>query len=83
MQHKGDVLSLWIKKGLQYPGKYIKAFLNLTYQAWYPGTSISQEEIYYFDFYGLNYPIEKTSYFPNITEFCRKISLEFYYQKVR
>ena len=81
-QHKGEFLSLWIKKGLQYPRAYLKAFLNLTYQAWYPGTSISQGQIYYFDFEGLNYRIEKTSYFPDITEFCRKISLEFHYQKV-
>ncbi len=82
LERKGEFLALWIKKGLQYPFEYIKAFLNLTYQAWYPGTSISQGQIYYFDFYGINYPVEKTTFFPDLTEFYRKISLEFYYQKV-
>lgn len=81
-EHKAEFLLLWAKKGLQYPGKYIRAFGNLTYQAWYPGTVVSQEEIYYFDFVGINFPLEKTSYFPALTEFYRKISLEFFYQRV-
>lgn len=81
-QHKKEFVFLWVRKGLQYPGKYLKAFLNLTYQAWYPGTSICQEEIYYFDFYGKNFPIDKTTYIPALTEFYRKISLEFFYQKI-
>lgn len=82
VSHKKEFLSLWIKKFFQYPIEYIKAFLNLTYQAWYPGTSIYDGEIYYFDFYGGNYRIEKTSYLPSLTDFCQKISLDFYYQKI-
>lgn len=81
-EHKGEFLSLWVKKFLQYPAQYIKAFFNLTYQAWYPGTSIYDGDIYYFDFYGGNYRIEKTTYIPVLTDFCEKISLGFSYQKV-
>ncbi len=81
-EHKKEFLLLWAKKGLQYPGKYGKAFLSLTYQTWYPGTSICQNEIYYFDFYGINYPIDKTTYIPALTELYRKISQDFFYQKI-
>lgn len=82
VENKKEFLSLWIKKGIQYPFEYIEAFCNLTYQAWYPGTSIYEGDIYYFDFHGANYMIEKTSYIPGLTKFCEKISLDFYYQKV-
>ena len=40
VENKMEFLSLWIKKGIQYPIEYIEAFCNLTYQVWYPGTSI-------------------------------------------
>ncbi len=81
-ENKADFLSLWIKKGMQYPKEYVTAFLSLTYQAWYPGTSIYEGSIYYFDFEGRNYPVEKISYIPWLTKFCERISLDFYYQKV-
>ena len=31
---------MWLRAGLRHPGKYIASFLDNTYQAWYPGTSI-------------------------------------------
>ena len=82
VEHKIEFLSLWIKKGIQYPIEYIKAFVNLTYQAWYPGTSIYEGDIYYFDFHGANYQIDKISYIPRLSIFFERISLDFYYQKI-
>ena len=40
MADKGKALKFWIKKGLQYPVCYIESFLDNTYQAWYPLTSL-------------------------------------------
>lgn len=50
MANKWDYLSLWLKKGLEYPGIYIEAFLFKNYQAWYPGTAlVDQNGPRYFD----------------------------------
>ncbi len=44
---------LWLKKGLQYPKVYIESFLYNTYQAWYPGTAITEQRgVRYFDITG-------------------------------
>lgn len=40
MADKGKAIKFWIKKGLQYPMCYIESFLDNTYQAWYPFTSL-------------------------------------------
>ena len=83
-QNKEKYLQLWIRKGWQYPGCYLRAFLDNTYQAWYPGTSVVDDpdgDIYYFDFEGRNV-LEMQTISPRLTEFYRKISLEYYYQKI-
>lgn len=83
-QNKGNYLRLWLRKGWQYPGCYLGAFLDNTYQAWYPGTSVVDDpdgDIYYFDFEGRNV-LEMQTISPRLTEFYRKISLEYYYQKI-
>lgn len=50
MADKGKALKFWIKKGLQYPGCYIESFLDNTYQAWYPLTSLhDRKNNRYFD----------------------------------
>lgn len=50
---KLDYLMLWLQKGLDYPGIYIEAFLYKTYQAWYPGTILmDQNGPRYFDITG-------------------------------
>lgn len=84
LQNKGKYLQLWLRKGWQYPGCYLRAFLENTYQAWYPGTSVvdnTDGDIYYFDFEGRNV-LEMRTICPQLTEFYRKISLEYYYQKI-
>lgn len=82
--NKMDYVQLWAKKGIQYPGTYLKAFLENTYQAWYPGTSIYRKTT-----------ITQTSYFdmemcpggyrdskmPRLLEYYDKIATGFYYQK--
>lgn len=53
MENKKAYVSLWIRKGLQYPGIYIASFLDNTYQMWYPGTYLKDLENYrYFDITG-------------------------------
>ncbi len=50
MENKGAYLSLWIRKGLEYPGVYIASFAANTYQAWYPWTELMDSYRYrYFD----------------------------------
>ena len=52
-QNKWDYFVLWLKKGLEYPQIYIESFLYNTYQAWYPGTSITEQRgVRYFDVTG-------------------------------
>ena len=84
LQNKLEYLRLWFRKGWQYPGCYLRAFLDNTYQAWYPGTSVVDDpdgDIYYFDFEGRNV-LEMKTISSRLTEFYRKISLEYYYQKI-
>lgn len=84
LQNKWEYLRLWFRKGWQYPGCYLRAFLDNTYQAWYPGTSVVDDpdgDIYYFDFEGRNV-LEMKTISSRLTEFYRKISLEYYYQKI-
>jgi len=38
-----EYISLWFHKGISYPGVYIASFLDNTYQAWYPGTSVDTD----------------------------------------
>ena len=49
LKNKKEFLIIWVKNFFRYPLQYIKAFLNLTYPAWYPGTSVFDGEIYYFE----------------------------------
>ena len=44
MADKGKAIKFWIKKGLQYPVCYIESFLDNTYQAWYPLTSLHDKK---------------------------------------
>lgn len=83
--NKFDYLSLWFEKGLQYPGEYVAAFLDNTYQAWYPGTSVYAEpeagETYYFDM-SMRAGGERESKAPKLLEFYEKIASGYFYQKI-
>ncbi len=84
--NKADYLKLWLQKGAEYPDIYIMAFLDNTYQAWYPGTSIDtdpagDEQTDYFDCKG--WPeITIRQLIPGVYEFCSEISQGFSYQKI-
>lgn len=55
MADKPKAIKFWIKKGLQYPACYIESFLDNTYQAWYPLTSLhDKKHSRYFDVTGWN-----------------------------
>lgn len=81
----GKYLGLWIKAGIRHPREYIMSFLENTYQAWYPGTSIitriSDHYIYYFDF-DMSLNQERFSRSERLLRFYEKISKEHYYQKL-
>lgn len=85
LDNKTAYLSLWLKKGLQYPMEYLKSFLDNTYQAWYPGTSIydapDSEQTYYF---AMNMCAggERDTKAPQLLEFYNKIATGYYYQKL-
>lgn len=78
-------LWMWVKIGLRYPKEYVMAFLENTYQAWYPGTSIvvsaPDHEIYYFAS-DMCIGMKRSSYNEKLLGFYEKISKEHYYQKV-
>ncbi|MCM1303876.1 MAG: DUF6020 family protein [Lachnospiraceae bacterium] len=77
-------LSLWIKKAAQYPGAYLNAFLDNTYQAWYPGTSVYSETGEHTSYFEMVMWAggERDSKAPRLLEFYRKIAEDFYYQKL-
>lgn len=53
MNNKLEYLTFWLKKGLEYPKIYLDAILYNTYQAWYPGTQITEARgVRYFDVTG-------------------------------
>lgn len=78
-------LGLWLKTGLRYPREYVMAFLENTYQAWYPGTSIitriPDHHIYYFDV-DMSLGLARYSQNETLLGFYEKISKEYYYQKL-
>ncbi len=78
-------LTLWLKKGFQYPTEYGKAFLDNTYQAWYPGTSVYSDpddnSTYYFNM-AMRAGGERDSKAPKLLKFYEKIASEYYYQKI-
>lgn len=80
-----EYLKLWFCKGVQYPKTYLESFLDNTYQAWYPGTSIYTKpgdgETYYFDM-SMRAGGERETKAPILLEFYRKIATEHYYQKI-
>lgn len=85
MGQKGNYIGLWLKKGIRYPGKYIASFLDNTYQAWYPGTSITRypelSESDYLDIEGFD-TVEKKPKIQWLYNIYHRIATEFSYQKI-
>lgn len=83
--NKWDYIALWLRQGGQHPYEYIRAFLDNTYQAWYPGTSICDipysQETYYFDM-NMCPGGERDSKLPQLLNFYQKIASEYYYQRI-
>ncbi len=82
---KGEFLMLWLRKGISYPEEYVRSFLDNTYQAWYPGTSICDEpntgNTYYFDM-DMCPGGERDTKAPRLLAFYEKIATGYYYQKI-
>jgi len=84
MGQKGEYFKLWLKKGIRYPGEYIASFLDNTYQAWYPGTSVvrypGEAESDYLEIEGFD-TVEKDSKIEWLYDIYYRIATEFSYQK--
>lgn len=82
---KAAWLKYWISLGLKHPTAYVMSFLENTYQAWYPGTSIivnpMAHQIYYFDC-NMSLDVERFSKLPGFLHTIEQISLGEYYQKI-
>ena len=85
MKQKGAYLKLWLGVGIRHPGKYIAAFLDNTYQAWYPGTSIMRYpesgDYDYLEIEGFDTVIKEPK-IPGLYEFYDKIAADYFYQKI-
>lgn len=85
IKNKKAYLRLWLEVGLRHPKKYIAAFLDNTYQAWYPGTSViiypESGKIDYLEIKGFD-TVKKTPKIPWLYEIYDKIARKFYYQKI-
>lgn len=82
--NKWDYISLWLRQGKLHPYEYLRAFLDNTYQAWYPGTSIYDEpyiaETYYFDI-DMRSPAKRSSKLPQLLDFYTEIATGHCYQQ--
>lgn len=81
MENKWNYISLWVRKGLQYPKIYLDSFLDNTYQAWYPATVPKDHNGYrYFDI--TNWQEENGKpYLPWLYEYYKSIWSECSYQR--
>ena len=81
----GDLFKLWVKAGIEHPMAYIRSFLENTYHAWYPGTSIydrpGAEETFYFSIDMSGNVVRETKNL-DLVLFYDKISSDYYYQKI-
>ncbi len=81
----GGLTKLWIKAGIEHPMAYIRSFLENTYQAWYPGTSIydrpGAERTFYFSL-EMSGHVERETRNLDLILFYDKISGDYYYQKI-
>lgn len=83
--NKSSFLRLWFQKGIQYPMSYINAFLDNTYQAWYPGTSIvSDPASAGTDYFDMNMCAGgyRNTKMPLLLQIYDNIACGFYYQKI-
>ena len=80
-EKKREFFSLWAKKGLQYPGVYVTAFVDNTYQAWYPGTILRDTgRLRYFDITEWQNEYERPKFKP-LYYFFKNIDAETSYRK--
>lgn len=85
VSNMGDYAKMWVHIGIQYPVEYICSFLENTYQAWYPGTSVytspGDVQTSYFAF-DMNGGVEREIKLPRLAIILNRISTEYYYQKI-
>lgn len=76
-----EYISLWARKGLQYPKIYLDSFLDNTYQAWYPATMVKDRKGYrYFNITDWQEENGRPR-LPWLYDFYKSIYLEGSYQK--
>lgn len=80
--NKKDYISLWLRKGLQYPEIYIASFLDNTYQAWYPGTLNEERDMYRYFIMGSWYSEYGRPKIPGLLHFYESFREENGYHKI-
>lgn len=84
-ENRSLFIKLWLRKGARYFGSYVNAFLDNTYQAWYPGTSVVKDpaagETSYFRM-NMCAGGYRDSKMPRLLQFYERIAGDFYYQKI-
>ncbi len=78
---KAGYLKLWLKWGLKYPMTYVKSFLIMTVDYWYPGATVDGYEwgdgdTDYFD-YSVNTPGERIYMFPQMHAYYKSLSKDW------
>lgn len=80
-----DYLELWFSLFCRYPGLYLDAFLDNTYQAWYPWTNVVDDTkngtIYYFDM-EMRGGMERFTKSEKLLDFYNGIASEDSFQKI-
>ena len=82
---KGEYIKLWLCVGIRHPGEYFASFMDNTYQAWYPGTSVTRypdrSESDYLDIEGFD-TVEKEPKIQWLYNVYYKIATKYSYQKI-
>lgn len=82
LDNKKAYVSLWLRKGLQYPGVYIASILDNTYQAWYPGTLNRERDMYRYFIIGSWYNEYGSPKIPELLHFYASFREENGYHKI-
>lgn len=89
----GKYFSLWLRKGLEYPGVYVNSFLENTYDYWYPDTVLDGytgkrviEGVYYgessYFAFETEMPGTRRHLLPWLERFYERLSFEIYQHKL-
>jgi len=80
-----DFIRLWVSLGLRYPKPYLKAFITLNLQSWYPGTEFPDkyaDKLYIETGIAEGYGVSRNSKAPAILNFYEGIATRADWQRI-